>query len=105
MAKHWQVKQVFTTQHSQPRRVLIFAAALALSGCATVVPKAPPQAPPPPKAVETPPAIPTNPAALPQDEGRHRVALLVPITGRNAAVGQAIANAANMAVLDTGAER
>jgi branched-chain amino acid transport system substrate-binding protein len=40
---------------------------------------------------------------LPTDAGRHRVALLVPMTGPNAAVGQSIANAATMAVLDTNA--
>src|SRR3546814_7609445 len=34
----------------------------------------------------------------------HRIALLVPVTGKNAAVGKSIANAANMALLDTGAK-
>lgn len=42
--------------------------------------------------------------ALPTDTGRHRVALLVPLTGENGAVGQSIANAAQMAILDTNAE-
>jgi hypothetical protein len=42
---------------------------------------------------------------LPSDAGRHRVALLVPLTGPNAAVGQAIANATTMALLDTNAHR
>jgi ABC-type branched-subunit amino acid transport system substrate-binding protein len=42
---------------------------------------------------------------LPEDQERHRVALLVPMTGPNAAVGQSIANAANLAVLDTGGKR
>ena len=41
--------------------------------------------------------------ALPTDAGRHRVALLVPLTGENAAVGQSIANAAQMALIDTNA--
>jgi ABC-type branched-subunit amino acid transport system substrate-binding protein len=41
--------------------------------------------------------------ALPDDEGRHRIALLVPTTGTNAAVGEAIANATTMALLDTNA--
>lgn len=41
---------------------------------------------------------------LPQDEGRHRVALLVPLSGANGEVGQSIANATTMALLDTGAE-
>lgn len=42
--------------------------------------------------------------ALPQDEGRHRVALLVPLSGSNGQVGQSIANATTMALLDTNAE-
>jgi ABC-type branched-subunit amino acid transport system substrate-binding protein len=42
---------------------------------------------------------------LPEDQNRHRIALLVPLTGANAAVGQSIANAANLAVLDTGGKR
>ena len=41
---------------------------------------------------------------LPQDEGRHRIALLVPLSGENAAVGQSIANATTMALLDTNAD-
>ncbi len=43
-------------------------------------------------------------AVLPDDEGRHRVALLVPMSGSNAEVGQSIANATTMALLDTGAQ-
>ncbi len=41
---------------------------------------------------------------LPEDAERHRVALLVPLSGSNAGVGQSIANATTMALLDTGAE-
>ncbi|MFD2136190.1 penicillin-binding protein activator [Novosphingobium resinovorum] len=41
---------------------------------------------------------------LPVDKDRHSIALLVPMTGANAGVGQAIANAANMALLDTAAK-
>jgi branched-chain amino acid transport system substrate-binding protein len=41
-------------------------------------------------------------SGLPRDQARHRVALLVPLTGPNAAVGQSIANAASMALIDTG---
>ncbi|MXP25219.1 ABC transporter substrate-binding protein [Altererythrobacter indicus] len=43
-------------------------------------------------------------STLPQDEARHRVALLVPLTGTNAGVGQSIANATTMALLDTNAD-
>ena len=42
---------------------------------------------------------------LPPDETRNRVAVLVPLSGANAGVGQSIANAANLALLDTGGER
>ena len=41
---------------------------------------------------------------LPTDDDRHRVALLVPLSGENAAVGQSIANAATMALLYIGAD-
>ncbi|WP_305096057.1 penicillin-binding protein activator [Croceibacterium aestuarii] len=40
---------------------------------------------------------------LPTDETRHRVALLVPLSGSNGEVGQSIANATTMALLDTNA--
>ena len=79
------------------RRNLLAAAALAvLAGC-TVVPKAPPPPAPAPTPAPTPSTIPT-------DSEHHLVALLVPLSGSNAAVGQSIANAANMALLDTGAK-
>ncbi|RDC59925.1 hypothetical protein HME9302_01122 [Alteripontixanthobacter maritimus] len=56
---------------------------------------------PPPVAVPVPAPPVSN---LPQDaEQRHRIALLVPTTGRNASVGLSIANAATMALLDTNA--
>jgi ABC-type branched-subunit amino acid transport system substrate-binding protein len=42
--------------------------------------------------------------ALPTDTGRHRVALLVPLSGRNEAAGRSIANATTMALLDTSAQ-
>ncbi|WP_334183911.1 penicillin-binding protein activator [Novosphingobium sp.] len=78
------------------RRNLLAAAAMAaLAGCA-VVPKAP---------TPTPAPAPTQPESeIPTDTERHRVALLVPTTGPNAGVGQSLANAANMALLDTGAK-
>jgi branched-chain amino acid transport system substrate-binding protein len=49
---------------------------------------------------------PDGPSAdvLPTDTARHRVALLVPLSGENAAVGRSIANATTMALLDTNAE-
>jgi ABC-type branched-subunit amino acid transport system substrate-binding protein len=45
---------------------------------------------------------PTAPNGLPEDVERHRVALLVPLSGPNAAVGRSIADAAAMALADTG---
>jgi branched-chain amino acid transport system substrate-binding protein len=82
---------------SRAKRAVALAAMAAVAAC-SVVPKGPP------KTVAAPPPVvegPTTPS-LPTDAARHRVALLVPITGVNAGVGEAIANAANMAVLDTG---
>ena len=78
------------------RRGLITMAALAmLTGC-KMIPAGGPKGP----------AGPEQPSAsvLPSDTARHRIALLVPMTGENAAVGQSIANAANMALLDTNAQ-
>lgn len=83
-----------------PTRGLGVAAALLLGACATIVPKTTaPVAPPPPTII-----VPVKPiqGALPEDQARHRVALLVPLTGPNAAVGQSIANAAALALADTG---
>ena len=56
----------------------------------------PTEAAPPPVVAAPPPVV-----ALPSPS-QHRVALLVPVSGSNAAVGQSIANAANMALLDAG---
>ena len=41
-------------------------------------------------------------SSIPIEADRHRIALLVPTSGENGAVGQAIANATTMALLDTG---
>jgi ABC-type branched-subunit amino acid transport system substrate-binding protein len=81
---------------------LLTMAAAALSGC---VPRSRPvQAPP---REEAPPVEvrPTAPSRLPADETRNRIAVLVPLTGRDAALGQSILNAANLALLDTGGQR
>jgi branched-chain amino acid transport system substrate-binding protein len=71
-----------------------------LLGACKVVPKGPPPVIAPP--IEAPPVVTPE---LPSDTERNRVALLVPLTGPNAGVGTSIANAANLAVLDTGASR
>ena len=49
---------------------------------------------------ERPSTRPISPG-LPQDVERHRVALLVPMTGPNAGVGKSLANATQLAILDT----
>ena len=53
--------------------------------------------------VDRPVDVPSD-VVLPSDDGRHRIALLVPLTGANSDVGQSIANATTMALLDTNAE-
>ena len=77
------------------RRFIALGTISLLAGC-QVIPKAAPVAPPPPP--EQP-----NANVLPTDQMRHRVALLVPLSGPNAAVGQSLANATTMALLDTNA--
>lgn len=61
----------------------------------------------PPPRVERPDVAPPPVVqpGLPQDEARHRVALLVPLSGANAGVGQSIANATQLALLDTNNDR
>lgn len=80
------------------RRAFVLAGVTALLSACQVIPKT--------TQVETAPAPDTTPSAdaLPTDETRHRVALLVPLSGDNGAVGSSIANASTMALLDTGAD-
>jgi len=70
----------------------------ALLGACSVIPKGAER----PGPVDAPTPEPTQ--SLPSDETRHRIALLVPMSGRNGAVGQSIANATTMALLDTNAD-
>ena len=82
---------------------IVAAATFALAGCA-VIPdsgSAPVERAPVPEASAPPPP---GPAMLPTDTERHRVALLVPLSGPNAEVGQSISQAATMALLDTNAD-
>ena len=81
------------------RRALVLAGVSLLGAC-QIVPKTVPIAPPPPRPVETGP----QEGVLPSDSQRHRIALLVPMSGPNAATGEAIANATTMALLDTNAQ-
>lgn len=87
-------------------RISALAGAVLISGCASLLPRGgqPADRPPP---VDRP--TPTQPRpvdpGLPQDTERHRVALLVPLSGSNAGVGQSIANATMLALLDSQSER
>lgn len=80
------------------RLAAISGLSMVLAAC-SVIPKGPvtPAAPPP----AAPP--PSTAPALPTDTNRHRIALLVPESGANAAAGQALANASTMALLDMSA--
>jgi len=88
------------------KRLVVAGVALALAGCSTVVPRGP-QGPadngPAKGPVQAPP--PKIDAGIPQDVARQRVALLVPLTGPNAGVGQSLANATQLAVLDSRSDR
>lgn len=88
----------------QPVRAgLTTMALLTVAGCAAGGARqaAEQAAAPPPPVVTAAPA----PARVDPGPPQHRVALLVPTTGGNAAVGQSIANAANMALLDSNDRR
>lgn len=79
-------------------RIVLAAGTLLLAACQSIVPKGPAPVTP------TGPTGPTGPdvtQGLPTDTLRHRVALLVPMSGPNAAVGQSIANATTLALMDT----
>lgn len=78
------------------RRTVVGMTALALLAGCKVIPKGVPAPKPEPTEVPS--------DALPKDAQRHRVALLVPLSGANAAVGEAIANATMLALLDTNAQ-
>ncbi len=86
-------------------RLLVVGVALALSACSTVVSRGPQG---PGSTQPTRPKPVTQPrvdAGIPQDVARQRVALLVPLSGSNAGVGQSLVNATQMAVLDSRSER
>lgn len=95
----WAERLARAAQALTGRNLALAGAALLAAGC-QVVPKAdvPVATAPPPPAPEP------SATALPTDSARHRIALLVPLSGETAAVGQAIANATTMALLDTSAD-
>ena len=87
------------------RRLAVIAGAVLLSACQTVVPRGPaPQGPVAPRVQPVRPSQQVQPG-IPVDIARERVALLVPLSGANAGVGQSIANATQLALLDTKNER
>ncbi|MBO9622275.1 MAG: penicillin-binding protein activator [Sphingomonas sp.] len=77
-------------------------ATMLLAACATG-PRVVPERERPP-VVERPVAPPVIAPGLPQDVERHRVALLVPLTGTNAGVGRSLQNATQLAILDAKAD-
>ena len=79
----------------QARRQFIGAAllALALAGCQTGGGR------PVYRPIDVPPPV---IGGIVPSESRNRVAVMVPLTGADAGVGQAIANAANLALIDSG---
>lgn len=81
-------------------RLLTVAGALTLAACATVGPKGPPEPVDRPVVTAPPPLPDVIGPGIPQDTQRHRVALLVPLSGPNAGVGTSIANATQLALLD-----
>ena len=84
-------------------RLVAVTGALLLAACSTVVPRGPVQ-PPAQRPSNAPPPADTAPDVvngLPQDVARNRVALLVPLSGSNAGVGRSLANATQLALLDT----
>ncbi len=83
-----------TTGGLNRRGLLLLCGVALISGC-KVIPRGPPASVPPPVAEND---------ALPTDAARHRVALLVPLSGPNAALGQSLENATQMALLDTNAQ-
>lgn len=78
-------------------RLAAMAGALLIAGCQSLIPRG--EAPPSTAPTPTEPG-PIQPG-LPTDAARHRVALLVPMSGTNANVGRSIANATTLALLDT----
>lgn len=80
-------------------RLTALAGLALLSACQTIVPRGPApapeqKAPPPISSTEVQPG-------LPRDTARNRVALLVPLSGANAGVGKSLANATQLALLDS----
>jgi branched-chain amino acid transport system substrate-binding protein len=89
------------------RRLALGGAALLVGACQIIpdpgapLSRAEPTPTPSPEAARPTPA----PTPLPGSDLRNGVAVLVPLTGENGGVGTSIANAAKLALLDSGGER
>ena len=94
---NWLARVEAAAQRFTGRNLALAGATLLAAGCAVVPKTAPP-------ATAPAPAPEPSATALPTDTGRHRIALLVPLAGDTAPVGQSIANATTMALLDTNAD-
>ena len=81
------------------RTLVMLGASMLLAGC-QVIPKGTTSSADGPAPTATPEPTATG---LPTDDTRHRIALLVPMSGDNGLVGNSIANATTMAILDTNA--
>lgn len=94
---NWAMSLAGFAQALTGRNLALAGAAMLAAGC-QVIPKT--------DVARTAPVPAPEPSAtaLPTDSGRHRIALLVPMSGDTAPVGQAIANATTMALLDTSAD-
>lgn len=94
---NWAMSLAGFAQVLTGRNLALAGAAMLAAGC-QVIPKT--------DVARTAPVPAPEPSAtaLPTDSGRHRIALLVPMSGDTAPVGQAIANATTMALLDTSAD-
>lgn len=85
----------FSLDKQQARRAFLLtlgASTLVLAGCQTQAPVRP-----------VGPSQPVEPGEIPESQ-RHQVALIIPLTGADGGVGTSIANAANLALLDSGAK-
>ncbi|WP_245647682.1 penicillin-binding protein activator [Novosphingobium lentum] len=91
--------QIAASTPAMGRSLAMLGTVALLAGC-QVIPRGPAQSGPAPVATEAAPQA----NVLPTDKERHRVALLVPLSGPNGSVGQSIANATTMALLDTSAQ-
>lgn len=98
ITRNWAVWLADAARHLNGRNLALAGAALLAAGCQVIPKTGAPTAPVPPPTSEP------SATALPTDAGRHRIALLIPLSGDTAVVGQAIANATTMALLDTGAD-